>query len=158
MARELCICDDDVFNAAAVRNARSVDDRLRELGPAVKLARENITLVTRYEHVAAGLRDWKTFSSASRPWHDPKSVRPELLLVDDPRKHTSVRAVISAALSPKALARMADAFRADAETLITRLKEKSGTTIDAVAEISRPFVYKVLPDLLGIPLEGRENM
>jgi hypothetical protein len=66
--REICISDDDPFSAAAVRNARAVDDRLRELAPTVKLARENITLLTRYEQVSAGLRDWKTFSSASRPW------------------------------------------------------------------------------------------
>ncbi len=84
MTREILVTDEDPFSAAAVRDARAVDDRLRELAPAVKLSRENITLVTRYEHVAAGLRDWKAFSSASRPWHDPNSVRPELLLVDDP--------------------------------------------------------------------------
>jgi len=135
-----------------------VDDRLRELAPAVKLSRENITLLTRYQHVAAGLRDWRTFSSTSRPWHDPQSVRPELLLTDDPPKHTAVRAVIAAALSPRALASMAEAFSADAEALVLRLKEMSGTAIDAMAEITRPFVYKVLPDLLGIPVAGRENM
>jgi 4-methoxybenzoate monooxygenase (O-demethylating) len=156
--REICISDEDPFSAAAVRDARAVDDQLRELAPAVKLARENITLLTRYEQVSAGLRDWKTFSSASRPWHDPNSVRPELLLTDDPPKHTAVRAVIAEALSPKALAKMGEAFRADADALVLRLKAKSGTTIDAMAEITRPFVYKVLPDLLGIPLEGRENM
>jgi len=155
---EICISDDDPFSAAAVRNARAVDDRLRELAAAVKLSRENITLLTRYQHVSAGLRDWQTFSSRSRPWHDPKSVRPELLLTDDPPKHTAVRAVIAAALSPKALARMGEAFRVDAEALVLRLREKSGTTIDAMAEITRPFVYKVLPDLLGIPLAGRENL
>jgi cytochrome P450 len=158
VGKEACICSDDLFSPAAVRNARAVDDQLRELAPVVKLSRENITMLTRYEHVSAGLRDWKLFSSTSRPWHDPKSVRPELLLTDDPPKHTAVRSVISAALSPKALSKMGEAFRADAETLVTRLMQQSGATIDAVAEISRPFVYKVLPDLLGIPLAGRENM
>jgi 4-methoxybenzoate monooxygenase (O-demethylating) len=158
VAREICITEEDPFSAAAVRNARAVDDRLRELAPAVKVAREDITLLTRYEHVAAGLRDWRAFSSTSRPWHDPNSVRPELLLTDDPPKHTAVRAVVAAALSPQALAKMGDAFRADAEALVTRLTEKSGTVIDAAADITRPFVYKVLPDLLGIPLAGRENL
>jgi cytochrome P450 len=156
--REICITDEDPFSPIAVRNARAVDDRLRELAPAVKVTRENMTLLTRYEQVSAGLRDWKTFSSRSRPWHDPRSVRPELLLTDDPPKHTAVRAVIAEALSPKALARMGEAFRADAEALVLRLREKSGTAIDAMADITRPFVYKVLPDLLGIPLAGRENM
>lgn len=156
--RQIYVSDEDPFCVAAVRNARAVDDRLRELAPAIKLARENITLVTRYEHVAAGLRDWKTFSSTSRPWHDPKSVRPELLLTDDPPKHTAVRAVIAAALSPLALSQMRQAFATDAEDLLLRLKPRSGTGIDAVSDITRPFVYKVLPDLLGIPQEGRDNM
>ncbi len=158
MAHKICITDEDLFSAAAVRNARAVDDGLRELAPAVKLSRENITLLGRYEHVSAGLRDWKTFSSTSRPWHDPNSVRPELLLTDDPPKHSAVRAVVAAALSPLALSRLGEAFRADAEALLLGLKEKSGTVIDAAAEITRPFVYKVLPDLLGIPLAGREHL
>ena len=158
MKRAICISDEDPFSAAAVRDARAVDDRLRELAPAVKLSRYDITLVTRYAPVATGLRDWKSFSSTSRPWHDPNSVRPELLLTDDPPKHTAVRAVIAAALSPPALARMTQAFRSDAEALVLRLREKSGMPIDVMAEITRPFVYKVLPDLLGIPLAGRENM
>jgi cytochrome P450 len=158
VAREACISAEDLFSAAAVRNARAVDDQLRELAPVVKLSRENITMLTRYEHVSAGLRDWKTFSSTSRPWHDPNSVRPELLLTDDPPKHTAVRSVVSAALSPGALSKMGEALRAEAEALVSHLKEKSDATIDAVAEITRPFVYKVLPDLLGIPVAGRENM
>jgi 4-methoxybenzoate monooxygenase (O-demethylating) len=158
--KEAYVSDDDLFNADSVRNARAVDDGVRELAPVVKLARENITMLARYEHVAAGLRDWKTFSSTSRPWHDPNSVRPELLLTDDPPKHTGVRAVVANALSPKALSKMAEAFNADAEALVVGLKDRSGggVTIDAVAEITRPFVYKVLPDLLGIPVPGREHM
>jgi 4-methoxybenzoate monooxygenase (O-demethylating) len=152
------VMQDDLFNAASVRNARAVDDQLREAAPVVKLARENITMLARYEHVSKGLQDWKTFSSTSRPWHDPKSVRPEILLTDDPPRHTQVRAVIANALSPRALSKMSDAFRADADALVRRVKEKSGTTIDAVAEITQPFVYKVLPDLLGVAEKGREHM
>jgi cytochrome P450 len=156
--KEAYVYDADLFNAEAVRNARAVDDDLRELAPAVRLSRENITMIARYEHVSSGLRDWKTFSSTSRPWHDPKSVRPELLLTDDPPKHTAVRAVVANALSPQALEKMADAFHAEAQKLVAGLRPRSGTVIDAVAEITRPFVYKVLPDLLGIPVEGREHM
>ena len=155
---EAFVTDEDLFSRESVRNARAVDDRVRELGPVVKLARENITMLARYEHVSKGLADWKTFSSTSRPWHDPNSVRPEILLTDDPPRHTAVRSVIANALSPKALNKMADAFRADAQALVSRVTQKSGETIDAVAEITQPFVYKVLPDLLGIPVKGREHM
>jgi 4-methoxybenzoate monooxygenase (O-demethylating) len=158
MTRQACVLDEDIFNHAAVRDARSVDDRLRELGPVVKLSRENVTMLARYEHVSKGLADWKTFSSTSRPWHDPTSVRPELLLTDDPPKHTGVRSVVANALSPRALSKMSDAFNRDAEALVRGLKERSGTTIDAVADITQPFVYKVLPDLLGLPEKGREHL
>ena len=78
MATEAFVTDEDLFSREAVRNARAVDDRLREMAPVVKLALENITVLARYEHVSKGLADWKTFSSTSRTWHDPNSVRPEI--------------------------------------------------------------------------------
>jgi cytochrome P450 len=158
MAKAPPVCDDDLFNAEAVRNARAVDDRVREMAPVVKLSRENITMLGRYEHVSEGLKDWKTFSSTSRPWHDPKSVRPEILLTDDPPRHTQVRAVIASALSPRALSKMSEAFRAEAVALVERLKERSGEELDAVADITQAFVYKVLPDALGLPTWGREHL
>ncbi len=58
--------DIDMFSAQSVRNARRVDDGIRELAPAVRLERENIVMLGRYEHVARGLVDWKAFSSTSR--------------------------------------------------------------------------------------------
>src|SRR4029079_9399998 len=94
--------------------------------------------------------------SKCRACHDANSVRPEILLVDDPPRHTAVRTVIASTLSPKALAKMATAFSADADALLQGVEQLE--TIDAVAAISRPFVYKVLPDLLGVPKTGRENM
>ena len=105
------VLHDDIFAPEAVRNARAVDDALREMAPVVKLERENITMLARYQHVSEGLKDWQAFSSRSRPWHDPNSVRPEILLTDDPPRHTAVRPVIAAALSPKALAKMATRFQ-----------------------------------------------
>lgn len=158
MAAAAWVCDEDVFSRDAVRNARAVDDRLRELAPAVRLSRENITVIGRYEHVSAALRDWHSFSSRSRPWHDPDSVRPEILLVDDPPRHTHVRNVVSTALSPRALARMAEHFQADADALLRQVAARGGEPIDAVAEITQAFVYKVLPDLLGLPQAGREHL
>jgi cytochrome P450 len=85
-------------------------------------------------------------------------VRPELLLTDDPPRHTGVRAVVSNALSPAALGRMAEAFRADARSILAQLRPREGEAVDAVADITQAFVYKVLPDLIGLPPEGRQHM
>jgi len=150
--------DIDMFNADAVRDARRVDDHIRDLAPVVRLERENIVVLGRYEHVAKGLLDWKALSSASRPWHDPKSVRPEILLTDDPPRHTQVRAVIGRALSPRAMSRIEDSFRREAEVLVASLIEHAGDTIDAVKDITARYVHTVLPDLMGLPVDGRESM
>ncbi|MEJ0024862.1 MAG: cytochrome P450 [Rhizomicrobium sp.] len=150
--------DIDLFSAESVRNARAVDDAIREMAPVVYLERENIAMLGRHEHVAKGLVDWKAFSSTSRPWHDPNSVRPEILLTDDPPRHTRVRAVIGRALSPKAMKQMEDAFSREAEILVDDLMTRAGQTVDAVADITARYVHKVLPDLMGLPQEGREAM
>src|SRR5690606_24723255 len=94
MSRPIPEFDTDLFSHESVRNANAVDDRLRELAPVVRLPGEDVVMLARFEHVSTGLKDWRSFSSTSRPWHDPASVRPELLLTDDPPKHTRVRAVI----------------------------------------------------------------
>jgi 4-methoxybenzoate monooxygenase (O-demethylating) len=158
MASAIPEYDTDIFSRESVRDANAVDDRLREFAPVVRLPGEDVVMLARFADVSAGLKDWRTFSSTSRPWHDPKSVRPELLLTDDPPKHTGVRAVVSNALSPAAMNRMAEAFRADARAIIAGLKSRAGQVVDAVGDITQAFVYKVLPDLIGLPLEGREHM
>lgn len=150
--------DVDMFSAESVRNANAVDDALREMAPVVWLARENIAVLGRYSEVSKGLVDWKQFSNTSRPWHDPNSVRPEILLTDDPPRHTQVRAVIGRALLPKALKRLEDSFRRDAAALVAQLMDRGSDVIDAVSDITAPYVHKVLPDLLGLPAEGRERM
>jgi cytochrome P450 len=152
------VTDLDMFSAEAIRNARQIDDDLREMAPAVKLSREDITIIGRHEHVKQGLADWRTFSSASRPFHDPNSPRPEILLTDDPPRHTDVRQVVAKAMSKKAMERWESRFRDDAKRIVDSLLPRSGEVINATADISRPFVYKALPDVIGLPEEGREHM
>jgi 4-methoxybenzoate monooxygenase (O-demethylating) len=152
------IIDIDMFGPEAIRNAREVDDGLREMAPAVKLSREDITIIGRHEHVKQGLAEWRKFSSTSRPWHDPSSPRPEILLTDDPPRHTEVRTVVSKAMSKRALDRWESRFRDDARRIVDALLPRSGEVINATADISRPFVYKALPDVIGLPEEGRQHM
>ena len=125
--------DLDIFTPDAVRNAREVDDALREFAPAVRLA-DGTVMIARHEHVTKGLLDWKTFSSASLPWHDPNSPRPEILLTDDPPRHTQVRKVVA------------------------DLRTREGEAVDAVGDITQKYIFSVLPDILGLPQEGRHHM
>jgi cytochrome P450 len=154
---EIPLYDVDLFSRESIRNARAVDDALRETSPVVRL-RDGTVIVSRHADVSAGLVDWKTFSNTSRPWHDPKSVRPEILLTDDPPRHTRVRAIVADALSTRALEKLRPSFEQAATQLFDALCARSGATLDAVSDVTQPFVSQVLSDLLGLPEDGREHM
>src|SRR5690606_12486943 len=94
----------------------------------------------------------------SRPWHDPTSPRPEILLTDDPPRHTQVRKVIADALSPRALERVQGIFDQRARELVARLQAREGEPVDAVSGNAQAYVFQVLPDILGLPEQGREHM
>jgi cytochrome P450 len=147
----------DIFSRDSVRHARAVDDALREFSPVVRL-QDGTVMIARHASVSSGLADWKTFSSTSRPWHDPKSVRPEILLTDDPPRHTHVRGAMAKALSPALLEGMRVSFERDAAAIVSDVLAREGQVIDAVADITQRFVYKALPDAFGMRIEGRENM
>jgi 4-methoxybenzoate monooxygenase (O-demethylating) len=147
----------DLFSHESVRNARAVDDAVREFAPVVRLP-DGTVMITRHADVTAGLQDWKTFSSKSRPWHDPKSLRPEILLTDDPPRHTHVRQAMTAVLSTQVLAKLRPSFERDAVALFDGLLSRQGETLDAVRDITQRFVYKALPDAIGLGVPGREHM
>jgi 4-methoxybenzoate monooxygenase (O-demethylating) len=147
----------DLFSHESVRNARAVDDAVREFAPVVRLP-DGTVMITRHADVTAGLQDWKTFSSKSRPWHDPKSLRPEILLTDDPPRHTHVRQAMTAVLSTQVLAKLRPSFERDAVALFDGLLSRQGETLDAVRDVTQRFVYKALPDAIGLGVPGREHM
>ena len=112
------VSDLDMFAVEAVCDPQTYDAHLREQAPAVYLPEYDIWVTGRHEHVYEAARDFETFSSTSRPFHDPNSIRPEILLTDDPPEHPRVRAVIQRAISPAVIKRMREDFvrEADAES------------------------------------------
>ncbi len=157
MTKEIPLFPYDIFTPEAVRNAREVDDEVREFAPAVRL-HDDVVMIARHEHVTKGLLDWQSFSSASRPWHDPNSPRPEILLTDDPPRHTQVRKVVQDALSPRALEGAKATFQQSAEDFVARLRAREGEAVDAVGEMTQAWIFEVLPEVLGLPEEGRHHM
>jgi cytochrome P450 len=157
MTRAIPQYEVDLFSHESVRDARAVDDELREFAPVVRLA-DGTVMITRHADVTAGLADWQTFSSKSRPWHDPKSLRPEILLTDDPPRHTHVRHAMASVLSAQVLANLRPSFERDAAALLNSLLSRPGEMLDAVRDITQRFVYKALPDAIGLRVAGREHM
>jgi cytochrome P450 len=153
------VSDLDMFALEPVCDPQTYDALLREQAPAVYLERYDIWVTGRHAHVYEAARDWETFSSTSRPFHDPNSIRPEILLTDDPPEHRRVRAVIQRAISPAVIKRMREDFVREAEAHVERLLAPGGIVeLDGRHDIASPFVLKVFPDAIGLPEEGREHL
>ncbi len=153
------VSDLDMFALEAVRDPQTYDGMLREQAPVVHLERYDVWVTGRHAHVHEAARDWETFSSKSRPFHDPNSIRPEILLTDDPPEHPRVRAVIQRALSPAVMKRMRADFEREAEAHVDRLLAPGGAVeLDGRHDIASPFVLRVFPDTIGLPEEGREHL
>src|SRR4051794_3931120 len=74
------VSDYDPFTREAILDAHRHDGAIRELAPAVYLSRYDVWAVARWQQVHDVLRDWETFSSTSRPFFDPKAIRPNILI------------------------------------------------------------------------------
>jgi 4-methoxybenzoate monooxygenase (O-demethylating) len=134
---------------------------LREAGPVVWLERYRVWAMARHEHVAGALRDSNTFCSRrgvgltdfarEKPWRPPS-----LLLEADPPDHTRARHAITSVISPKVVQAMRETFDREAAAMIDPLVTRG--RFDGMADLAVPFPVKVVPDQIGLPEEGRENL
>lgn len=153
--------DADFFDEAVLANPEPFYAELRARGPIVDMSRYGILAVGRYKETQEIFSDWKRFVSSrgvgltdfkhEKPWRQPS-----IVLEVDPPEHTRTRTVITRALSPRAVNRLKETFRNEAEALVDRLLEKG--TFDAVPEMAEAFPLKVFPDAVGISPDGRENL
>ena len=70
--------------------------------------------------------------------------------------HTRTRKVLARIMSPGAMRRLENAFKAKAATLVDGLVVKK--SFDAVRDLAEVFPLSVFPDALGIDQDGRENL
>ncbi len=149
--------DYDPFTEEAILDAHRFDGALRDIAPAVYLERYDVWAVARFEHVQLLLKDYETYTSTNRPFFDPKAIRPNILLTEDPPEHTRTRAVIMRSLSAPALRKMKDGFDRAAVELVDRLLEGGGI-VDGHLDIASAYVLQVFPDMLGLSKEGRHHL
>jgi cytochrome P450 len=105
--------------------------------------------------------DWRRFSSAygiglPNIKRDGAWQKPSVIVEVDPPDHTVTRKVLNRVLSPRAIRGLAVEFERVARELVDELVERR--TFDAVTDLSFRFPFTVLPDAVGLPLEGREHL
>jgi cytochrome P450 len=152
------VSDFDPFTEDAVRDAQVGDGMMREQSPVLYLEKYNIWVVGRHDDVHAVAGDWQNFSSTSRPFHDPKSLLPEILVTYDPPEHTRVRPVIQKVLSPAAMKRMREGFARAADDLVDRLLAHGTVELEGHVDLAAAYVLKAFPDAIGLPDADRHHL
>jgi cytochrome P450 len=131
---------------------------LRDLGPATYLTRHQLWFLSRYEQVREALLDWKTFSSAEGVGLNEiiNEAWAETVVAADPPVHTERRRVYSEQLSPRHIKPVTDTIDRRADEVADRLVKQG--SFDAVVDFAQDLPVHVVMDLIGWPMEGRDQL
>ena len=117
-------------------------------------------VVTRYAHVDAILRDHKRFSNDPRHRQRARAPRTTVdnpggqsMLFLDPPDHTRLRALVSKAFTPQAIAALTRRIQAIVQELLDQIPAPSH--FDLIDTLAYPLPVIVMAELLGIPPEDR---
>lgn len=157
----MSVLDVDPFDEAVLANPVPVHTAMREAAPAVWVPSRGVWFTGRDAHVREVLTDWSRFSSAAGVGltdirRDGAWQKPSVILEVDPPDHAATRRVLTRILSPSAMRRMRDDFERFAVALVDELVERG--TFDAITELAFRFPFTVLPDAVGLPIEGRDHL
>ena len=150
--------DLDLFADDVLADPYPVYTELRDLGPAVSLAKYDLIALARFEQVTAALTDWETFSSAQGVGFNDAAneVFPGAIIATDPPYHDQLRAVLSERLAPRALRDLRGEIDRRAAQHVEILVDRG--EFDAVSELARVVPVAIVLDLLGFPDEGRDQL
>src|SRR5690242_12910975 len=96
--------------------------QLRELGGVVHLPRNDVYALTRYDVIRSALGDWETFSSRTIGFNPiVNEALQGTSLASDPPVHGTLRATLTANLSPRALRGLNQQIDAKAGALVDDL-------------------------------------
>lgn len=155
------VTDIDPFSDDYLTDPYASHRELRELGPVVFFEKYGAWGVARHQDVLSVLQDPETFcSSAGVGLYDlrkEKQFRPKSLLIEaDPPEHTRARGVMTKVLTVKVIRSLKEHYLEHARHLVAELVARG--RFDAVPDLGEAFVLAVVPDLFGLPKEGREHL
>jgi len=156
MTQTMPSTDLDLFADDVIADPHLTYRELRDAGPAVWMSRYNCWVLPRYAEVFAALRDHEGFSSGSGVALNDvmnQATKGGSVLCTDPPVHDHLRRILATRLTPRALRGHSEDFARRAHLLVDELVEKG--SFDAVADFSSAFPLSVVPDLLGVPADGR---
>lgn len=148
----------DIYSMDAIVNPYPHYQRLRELGPVVRLTKHKVYALPRYAECKAVLRDDKAFLSGSGVALNPIANRLSrgTTLNSDGAEHDRRRKLLAHGLLPRALRAIDDNVDAMAATVVEAALNKG--EIDGVNDLAAALPLAVVPDLIGWPRDQRDRL
>ena len=148
----------DIYARSAIRDPYPHYARLRQLGSVVWLSRQRVYALPRYAECKAVLRDDARFVSGAGVALNPLTNRLSrgTTLNSDGADHDRRRKLLAHRLTPKALRSMSEAIDSQAAAVVEAAVARRH--VDGVRDIATALPLAVVPDLVGWPEDGRENL
>ena len=144
---------DDFFNAPYATYRR-----MRDEAPVYYSERYDFYALTRHADVAAAMKDVETFSSSRGI--DLQMVQsgepvPPLIIMMDPPDHRRMRSLVNKVFTPRAIERQRQTVVEQVERF---LRAADPQNFDAVQDFSALFPVEVITEMLGVPVESRQQV
>jgi cytochrome P450 len=134
--------------------------RMRDEAPLYRNDQYEFWALSRYKDVAAGLTDWRTYSSARGTLLEliryDVQFPPGTILFEDPPIHGAHRALLARLFTPRRIAQIEPLVRAYCARSLDALVGSG--RIDFIADLGSQMPMRVIGMLLGIPEEDQEEL
>ena len=139
--------------------------RMRDEAPLYYSEKYDFWALTRYDDVAAAIRDHETFSSAkgvtldivkaAAVSEDPGSATGKIIISLDPPEHERMRKLVNRVFTPRAVTALESLVR---ETIDHDVSQLDPSSFDAVADFAALFPVEIITSMLGVPAEDRQQL
>jgi cytochrome P450 len=148
----------DPFSEEFFNEPFEIYRRMREEAPLYYDEKEDFYALTRHEDVAAGFKDFETYSSARgcdlAMVRSPEPPQKSIIFMDPP-EHRHMRSLLNKAFTPRAI-------QSQRETIIEVIDKYLGAAdpdhFDVVQDFSGPFPVEVITRMAGVPEEYRQQV
>ncbi|HMJ72361.1 MAG TPA: cytochrome P450 [Solirubrobacterales bacterium] len=150
--------DVDLFADDVVEDSTAVFKEIRDTGPVVRVPRNRLWAMGRFEDVRDALRDDELFTSDHGVAANPVTnlLGRYSVLFSNGQKHAARRNVLMRSMGAKAIAPVADCLEAEADAIVAGLV---GTgEFDAVRDFSHRLPLRVAADLTGLRVSDERQL
>ncbi|MCG7579730.1 cytochrome P450 [Mycolicibacterium sp. OfavD-34-C] len=150
----------DPFSADFYRDPHAFYPRLRAQAPVFYNAEYDFYALSRHADVAAGLKDFATYSSAYGV--DLGMVRTgqkapaKMIISIDPPEHRVMRSLVNKVFTPRAISAWHDMVSDTVDRFLAAAS--AGSSFDVVSDFSVYFPVEVITQMLGVPEERRQQV